>query len=294
MTSSIYLAYPIDLVSNEELRTVLNQARMLLRGAGFMVYDPGQAMSVHAAAEPSPVINRINRAALAQVDALVAIYPELPSIGVPMEMEWAREHQLPVLVVSRAAGQSWALAQAKEDDGFMVHSRLTSRVVVQLQERISLRKYQTDLAQHSAPKQSVFITVEPGAQPPTQSHPGDAGFDLYCLGDHLIGPGQFMDVPTGIRAQLPAGSWAMITGRSSTIRKYNLLVSTGIIDGGYRGPLFAAVTNLSTDQSFQVKDGMRLAQLLPFPNLADRMEMTITRELSPSERGEAGFGSSGE
>lgn len=294
MTSSVYLAYPIDLAEGEALKTAVNQARMLLRAAGFVIYDPGQAMSVHAAAEPSAVINRINRAALAEVDALVAIYPELPSVGVPMEMEWAREHGLPALVVSRANGQSWALAQLQEDDGFLVHSRLTSRVVVQLQERISMRHYQVDLARRSARKEPVYITVEVGAQAPTQSHPGDAGFDLYSYGDHLIEPGQFLDVPTGIRVQLPSGAWAMITGRSSTIRRHELMVSTGIIDSGYRGPLFAAVTNLNGLRPFQVKDGMRLAQLIPFPNLADRLEMTIARELSPSERGESGFGSSGE
>ncbi len=106
-------------------------------------------------------------------------------------------------------------------------------------------------------------------------------------------PGTFADVPLGCAVELPEHTWAMLTGRSSTLRRRQLLVSQGIIDPGYRGPLFAGIQNLGKHcQTVQV--GERLAQLILFNNATRAyVPHAVGRELTPSERGTAGFGSSG-
>lgn len=125
---------------------------------------------------------------------------------------------------------------------------------------------------------------------PTRAYGGDAGFDLYVQGEWWVGPGQFVDVDLGVACELPPGVWAMITGRSSTMRARRLLVIQGIIDQGYRGPLYAGVQNLSEDP-VSLQDGERIAQMIPFHLVTG--EAVRVEELASSERGTNGFGSSG-
>lgn len=131
---------------------------------------------------------------------------------------------------------------------------------------------------------------EPACEP-TKSYPGDAGFDLYVSEATYVPFREFVDVPLGISVEMPPGVWAMLTGRSSTLRKRHLLVTQGIIDNGYRGELFAGVQNMGREGA-RIAVGERIAQLIPF-----RLEGALTpvqvRELSPSDRGTAGFGSTG-
>lgn len=122
------------------------------------------------------------------------------------------------------------------------------------------------------------------------AYPGDAGIDLQCAQSVKIEPGGFADIPTGVSVQLPDGYWAMLTGRSSTLRKRGLLVSQGIIDQGYRGPLFAGVWNL-TEEPVYVDKGDRIAQLILLPLFSG--EIVVVDQLDPTERGTNGFGSSG-
>lgn len=130
---------------------------------------------------------------------------------------------------------------------------------------------------------------------PQRQHEGDAGFDLLVAGDWTIKPGEFVDIPSGVeQVELPAGVWALITGRSSTLRKRGLLVAQGIIDHGYRGPLFCGVQNLGSDD-VEVKDGERLAQLIPMPLTAAGLIVCQVdeRKIESSDRGTNGFGSTG-
>lgn len=125
---------------------------------------------------------------------------------------------------------------------------------------------------------------------PSKAYPGDAGFDLYVSEETRIKVNGFADVPLGINVQLPPGTWAMLTGRSSTIRTRGLLVTQGVIDNGYTGPLYAGVKNLSGEIAV-VKKSERIAQLIPF-----RLEPLTVRqvvELTETDRGTNGFGSTG-
>jgi dUTP pyrophosphatase len=118
---------------------------------------------------------------------------------------------------------------------------------------------------------------------------GDAGFNLTCTENTIIGPHGIALVPCGIRVELPEGVAATVITRSSTVKR-GLLVFQTLIDQGYRGDIFVFVYNLQT-HSVVVGGGEHIAQLLPFKIL----ELTTkeVQELSTSERGKHGFGSTG-
>lgn len=132
-----------------------------------------------------------------------------------------------------------------------------------------------------------------GAKRPHKQYSGDAGWDLYVSEPCIIGPGETMDVHTGVYISMPSRLYARITGRSSSLRKHNLLINEGIIDNGYRGELFICVHNLG-DEPFHVRPGMRLAQIL-FHVIED-VRWSEVEELNDSTDGRnfGGFGSTGE
>lgn len=134
------------------------------------------------------------------------------------------------------------------------------------------------------------FTIEDGSLGPSFAYEGDAGMDLAVLGVHSLQPGERRDLPTGVAIQLPVGFYARLVGRSSTLRKRGLFVFEGIIDQGYRGPLFVFVEN-KTDAVVEVADGSRIAQIIVQPIFQPRLEQV--QQLDDSERGSKGFGSSG-
>lgn len=137
------------------------------------------------------------------------------------------------------------------------------------------------------------FALDPGAVLPTRGHSEDAGVDLATLGDHSIPGGGFLDVPTGVYCQIPYGCWARLEGRSSTLRRYGLLVNPGVIDRGYTGELFVGIQNL-TEQEVRIESGQRLAQLIVQPMWeSGQFEVCQVESLVAGERGSAGFGSTG-
>ena len=134
--------------------------------------------------------------------------------------------------------------------------------------------------------------LDPELPLPSRAHPGDAGLDLYVSQEVVIPAGGFRDVPCGVAVELPAGSWGLLTGRSSTMRRRGLLMVQGVIDVGYRGEVFAGVFNVS-GEDVTVGVGERLSQLIVLPNLTETLTPVVVESLSESERGVGGFGSSG-
>lgn len=129
---------------------------------------------------------------------------------------------------------------------------------------------------------------------PARAYHDDAGLDLFVHGgDWTIEPGATVEVPLGVAVKSPPGTWTLLTGRSSTFRNRRLLVGQGVIDEGYTGPLFAVVHNFG-DQPQTVKEGERIAQLIVFPNLTPQVELLEVAEMPNTQRGGAGFGSSGQ
>lgn len=139
----------------------------------------------------------------------------------------------------------------------------------------------------------VDFKLEGDAKPPYKKHLGDAGWDLFVSRDCIIEPGATEDVHTDIKIDMPPYTYARIVGRSSTLRKHNLMVNEGIIDNGYTGELFVCIHNLG-DKPFHAKKGMRLAQVL-FHVIED-VRWSEVQEIKPKNggRGDDGFGSTGE
>lgn len=142
--------------------------------------------------------------------------------------------------------------------------------------------------------QPLKFKVGPAGQLPTRAYPDDAGFDLYVSETVTVPVDGYADVPTDVSMELPAGVWALIIGRSSTIRTKRLLVTHAVIDTGWRGDLFAAVQNVGRN-SVTLAPGERVAQLVLFANVALGYEPVHVDTLSPHlyGRNTHGFGSSG-
>lgn len=158
--------------------------------------------------------------------------------------------------------------------------------------RMHLQDTLAELHRLRAERSVLMVKVEPGGRMPTRAHRGDAGFDLYTSEPVVIPPRSFVDVPTAVSVQMPPNMWGQIVGRSSTLRRRQLLVNHGIIDQGYRGELFAGVWNLS-DEPHAVEVGERLAQLILVPLTSASVALARVESLDESDRGSSGFGSTG-
>lgn len=137
------------------------------------------------------------------------------------------------------------------------------------------------------------IQLEDGAQVPTYAHDSDAAADMYAMEDVEI-PAHFkgMPVKTGVHIQLPEGWVAFILPRSSIGAKTPLRLSNsaGVIDSGYRGEVRALYDNIG-EEPYQIHKGDRIAQILVMPSY--RFKANVVDSLEDSDRGEAGFGSTG-
>lgn len=125
---------------------------------------------------------------------------------------------------------------------------------------------------------------------------GDVGMDLPAVLDEhpnglTVSPNGRVVVPTGIYLELPKGYWASIEARSST-SKQMMLVPKGVIDEGYRGELFAVLINVGSEPVV-IHDGDRYVQLILHKREIDGVILEEVEELSKSERGTDGFGSTG-
>lgn len=98
--------------------------------------------------------------------------------------------------------------------------------------------------------------------------------------------------PTGLRVEIPAGYEMQIRPRSGLATKHGITLpnTPGTIDSDYRGPLGVALINLG-QETYQIHHGDRIAQMIVAPVVQARF--TVVDALSPSDRGEGGFGSTG-
>jgi dUTP pyrophosphatase len=121
-----------------------------------------------------------------------------------------------------------------------------------------------------------------------------AGYDLYSICDDIvkIGPHETVKMKTGIAIEIPDGFFGAIFARSGIATKRGLAPANkvGVIDSDYRGELIVALHN-DTDKVQLVEPGERIAQLVIMPYL--NVEFAEVDNLSDTERGEGGFGSTG-
>jgi len=128
---------------------------------------------------------------------------------------------------------------------------------------------------------------------PRYAKPGDAGADVFSRIDLEIAPGSRALVPTGISIALPDGYGAFAHPRSGLAIKYGvgMVNAPGTIDAGYRGELQIILINHDPQETFSIKRGDRIAQLV-FQKV-ESAEFIEVETLPGSGRGDGGFGSTG-
>ena len=136
--------------------------------------------------------------------------------------------------------------------------------------------------------------LSPNAILPTYGSAEAAGADLYaCLEAPVtVAPGEIFWVPTGIALEVPKGCAGLIYARSSMGTKRGLAPANkvGVIDSDYRGEVRVVLLNHSKQEQ-TIVPGERVAQLIITPVLTPQYEET--EELSDTQRGVGGFGSTG-
>ena len=133
--------------------------------------------------------------------------------------------------------------------------------------------------------------LQPDALVPKQGSQFAAGFDLYAYGEKTVVPARGKAcISTGIAMAIPLGNYGRIAPRSGLAAKNSIDVGAGVIDADYRGEVKVLLFNLS-DVDFEVKAGDRIAQLI-IEKYTPTQIMEV-EELSETNRGEGGFGSTG-
>ena len=121
-----------------------------------------------------------------------------------------------------------------------------------------------------------------------------AGMDLRAslTEARILKPLERTIIGTGLFIELPIGTEAQVRPRSGLAAKKGITVlnAPGTIDADYRGEIGVILVNLSNDD-FLIQNGERIAQLVIAKH--ERAEWEETKELSSTERGESGFGSTG-
>ena len=144
---------------------------------------------------------------------------------------------------------------------------MTKILIKRLSKKVSLPKYETS---------------------------GSSGMDLAANIDANINidPGKTAIIPTGLALSIPKGFEIQIRPRSGLAakQKISVLNTPGTIDADYRGEIKVILINLGQD-SFKVEKGLRIAQMVVCPIV--QAQLKEVKDLSETERGKGGFGSTG-
>lgn len=133
------------------------------------------------------------------------------------------------------------------------------------------------------------VKLSDGAFLPTRAHSTDVGYDLYAREWQTIPARGSAVFDTGVHVELPTNTAGLIVSKSGLNVKHGL-TSEGLIDPGYVGSIRVKLYN-NTDEDYCVRKGDKISQLLLVPCFTPDLE--LVDELTPTERGNNGFGSTG-
>jgi dUTP pyrophosphatase len=137
------------------------------------------------------------------------------------------------------------------------------------------------------------VRLDARATLPARAHPEDAGLDLHALDPATLAPGERASIPTGLAVEIEPGHAGLVLPRSGLAARHGISVvnAPGLIDSGYRGELRVLLLNTDRSETFELRAGDRIAQLVLIAvAVAEPVEVS---ELSQTPRGAGGFGSSG-
>lgn len=135
--------------------------------------------------------------------------------------------------------------------------------------------------------------LDEGIEPPCYAQAGDAGADLRSRVNLTLAPGERALVPTGVAIALPQGYVGLVHPRSGLAVKHGITLvnAPGTVDSGYRGELMVCLLNTDSEKPFDIERGDRIAQLVI--QRFETAHFRVVEELAETDRGAAGFGSTG-
>lgn len=135
-----------------------------------------------------------------------------------------------------------------------------------------------------------FKKLSPNAVTPSYAKPGDAGMDMVAIS--LRKDEMYYEYGTGIAVEIPEDHVGLIFPRSSISNTKLVLANhVGVVDSGYRGEIKFRFKKLAWDNGIVYNIGDKIGQLVIMP--IPYVELEETTELSSSDRGTGGFGSTG-
>lgn len=275
----VYLAGPIDFVTDEAKQHWSHWRSSVTRRIQCAVYDPASAFGGMDPAGLGLTLKAINDTAIQQSDALLAaVWPNQPSWGTPIEIEYANSLGIPVVLWAPDGCPPYLT-------GYERYEGLINAIGAAERAACTRVRHQRD-----------FLFTGGGISEPALE--GDVGYDLHALEDATIWPHPagrgYARIPVGDSEQLhvavPMGRWMTIAGRSS-MNMRGLHVPVGVIDPGYRGPIYVFAANFGKT-TLEIKKGDRIAQAIL--HTAVIPPLRFVDELPSSQRGTRGFGSTGD
>lgn len=144
------------------------------------------------------------------------------------------------------------------------------------------------------------VILDKGAYLPERAHELDAGYDIrtpfdvivpptICRGDNDYIAIGCVVIDTGVHVEIPAGYVGFLKSKSGLNVKHSI-IGTGTIDAGYTGSIVVKLYNLN-NAPYTFNKGDKIIQLVIQPIYTPELE--ITDKLEETERGSAGFGSTG-
>ena len=136
----------------------------------------------------------------------------------------------------------------------------------------------------------VDVKLLDGAREPFKATYSSAGYDLFAYKTVTSEPKSVVPISTGCIFQIPQGYFGRILPRSGLALRNNLTTDAGVIDSDFRGVVHVLLRN-NSDTAFVIEQGQRIAQIVYLK--CEDVIFVKKSELSESERGINGFGSTG-
>lgn len=133
------------------------------------------------------------------------------------------------------------------------------------------------------------VVLDKGAYMPVRAHKDDAGLDLRSPDNFIVKAGKSLKIDSGVHVEIPAGYVGFLKSKSGLNVKHGI-TSAGVIDAGYTGSIIVKLYNHG-DADYAIKAGDKITQLVILPIVCP--DLVQVDSLEDTERGDAGFGSTG-
>ena len=133
------------------------------------------------------------------------------------------------------------------------------------------------------------VMLDKGAYMPVRAHKDDAGLDLRSPDTFIVKAGKSLKIDSGVHVEIPAGYVGFLKAKSGLNVKYGI-TCTGVIDAGYTGSIVVKLYNNGSDDVL-FERGDKITQLVILPIVCP--DLVQVNSLEDTERGDAGFGSTG-